>query len=497
MNTIAEVPTRNEKLARKLTLPHLEVTEITSKDDPEGKPVTILQPGPVQGENYFVRPKLLQQNGYERFGQYQTFKQQYDLVPIVLDQDGVPWAEAVTYILSLLEDAVDPTVNTFSSIGDDLVAYRRFLDMTVIDWSYFPPQKLSRPTYRFNGHLKFSVMAGEVAASTAKRRMGTVVRFYRWLIREGVLTPENPPWKEHDIYIDITDGKGFKRPLKVITTDVTIKVPKQHDPYDGTIEDGEKLRPLPIEEQEWVIDALNTIGNTEMKLIQLMGFLTGARIQSILTMQLRHVKTEIEGTDEGEVRLPVGPGTGIDTKNNKKMVIHIPKWFYRMLNTYALSDRAKKRRERAVSGDIDSQYLFLSFRGGLLYRSKKDRKHLKGNKSRRYLETGQAIRVFMGEKVIPFIRKKYGVEKFRYRFHDTRATAGMNWTDHQLKLVEAGLITLSQARDFVRVRMGHESPETTDRYLGYRKSQLLVRWAVEGYDDHIRKLTDEALRGLM
>ena len=59
----------------------------------------------------------------------------------------------------------------------------------------FPVQKLQRPTYRFNGHLKHAVSAGEIATATAKRRMGNVITFYRWLESENVFRPAQPPWR--------------------------------------------------------------------------------------------------------------------------------------------------------------------------------------------------------------------------------------------------------------------------------------------------------------
>ena len=120
-----------------------------------------------------------------------------------------------------------------------------------------------------------------------------------------------------------------------------IRVAKQDDPYDGTINDDGKLRPLTQEEQAWLIGTLVCLGNTEMTLIHLMGLLTGARIQTILTFCVRHVQLDLDDGQK-ELRLAVGPGTGIDTKWDKQMALHIPTWFYRMLRTYAHSERAKE-----------------------------------------------------------------------------------------------------------------------------------------------------------
>jgi integrase len=482
--------------AKKILLPYLALTELANEKDRDAVPVTIPKSLDRAEEVYFVHPLIIGTEGMRRDGKPRWVKHQFNLFPLVLDREGVPWSEATVYLLSKLEGVTDPVMTTYASIAEDLAAYRWFLDDAGLDWTHFPSQKLSRPTYRFNGHLKFAVGAGEIAAATAKRRMGSVIRFYRWLMEEGTLQPANPPWKESDRYIDIKDRQGFHKLKKVATTDLSIKVPQQDDPYEGTIEDGGKLRPLPMEEQEWLLNALINLGNTEMTLIHLFGLLTGARIQTILTFRVRHTLVEIEDGMKGEIRFPVGPGTGIDTKNDKQMVLHIPVWFYRMLQTYAHSERARKRRERATLGDSEDQYLFLSIRGAPLYQSKADSRHVDESNRLRHHKAGQGVRQFITERVIPLIRKMSGEKNFHYQFHDTRATAGMNWTDHQLKLVEIGNTTLKEAREFVKTRMGHESSATTDKYLRYRRNMKLVRHIEELHETHLRELGQRAMEGM-
>ena len=68
-------------------------------------------------------------------------------------------------------------------------------------------------------------------------------------------------------------------------------------------------------------------------------------------------------------------------------------------------------------------------------------------------------------------------------------------TDGQLKLVENGVITLHDAREFVKVRMGHERASTTDGYLRHRKKHRLVRQVQQHYEEHLRGLIDLAKAG--
>lgn len=475
--------------ARKIVLPSFVVTDLAEAGDADAVQIVVPQSAHTKGGQYFIRPKKIERESFRRDGRPTWVPHRFNLYPVVLDADGLPWAEANMWILDMLESTVAPSMTTYASIAEDLAGYRRFLDENSgIQWLHFPTHKLQRPTYRFNGHLKHLIQNNEIAPATAKRRMATVIRFYRWLQQERLFIPANAPWKASDRFVEFTDMHGFKRSKTVTTTDVSIRVAKQDDPYDGTIDDGGKLRPLPQEEQEWLLDALLSLGNTEMTLIHLFGLLTGARIQTILTFRLEHALIDTERTQGNVLRLPVGPGTAIDTKNDKKLVIHIPLWFHRMLRTYAQSDRAKARRARAAGGDRADQYLFLSVRGAPLYTAESDAREFDATNTLRHAKVGQGVRQYIKERIIPFIREKYGVPSFHYRFHDTRATFGMNLVDEKMKFVETGEATLKDVMDFVQARMGHASSVTTERYLTYRSRLKLIRAAQDGWEARLEEL---------
>jgi integrase len=462
----------SKPIPKKLLLPKLKLTKVAKETESGTASVTI----PNSTLSYHTKSDT-------------SFNNSFNLFPVVLDSKGVPWSEAVIYILSRLKDTMHPIMGTYASIAEDLAVYRRFLDESGLDWISFPSQKLMRPTYRFNGHLKLLASSGEMALSTAKRTMGTIISFYRWIQEEKLLSIDNPPWKETDRYIEIKNVQGFTNLKKVTSTDLSISTKTQNDPYAETIEDGGKLRPLPLQEQKWLIDALDSLGNTEMKIIHLFSLLTGARIQTVLTLKVKHVIADLDINNSNEIRLPVGPGTSIDTKNNKKMVLHIPKWFYTQLQIYVYSDRAKRRRLKAQGGDTEEQYLFLSVRSVPLYEDKSSKQNYNPENNLRHSKIGQGVRQFITEKIIPFIREKYNIPNFHYRFHDLRATAGMNWTDYGLSLVEQKKLSLREVREFVKTRMGHESAAITDRYLQYRQHQQLTKEITIGYEEWIKKLS--------
>ncbi len=225
-----------------------------------------------------------------------------------------------------------------------------------------------------------------------------------------------------------------------------------------------------------------------MLLIHALALVSGARLQTILTMRLHHVLTDMAGSELKEIRIPAGPTTGIDTKNDKKIVIHVPIWLYQKLNIYALSENAKKRRAKSLLGNSDDQYLFLSNRGTPYYQSKSDMQNFSQDFDLHHAKNGQTVRQFINDKVIPYIRDHSNMPEFKYHFHDLRATFGMNLTDEQLEYVARGEISLHQAREFVRVRMCHESSATTDLYLQYRQNLKHIRKVGSAYNDHLREI---------
>lgn len=472
-------------LARKLVLPRFIVTELAEESDGAAEKI-VISPSDI----YFARPKMVPGESGRRDGKPNWVPSQFNLYPVILCADGAPWPEANMWILSSLENKVMPNMASFTSISDDLTAYLIFVEEHRIDWLNFPSQKLVRPTYRFNGHLKHLIQNQEISAGTARRRMSAVIRFYRWLMEEGVFSPKHSPWKESDRFVQFKGSYGASTYKTVKTTDVSIRVARQDDPYDGRIDDGGKLRPLPQEEQEWLMDALVSLGNTEMKLIHLFGLVTGARIQTILTFRIRDVLKEYQSNLQNFLRYPVGPGTGIDTKYDKKLVLHIPIWFYEMLHTYAMSDRAIKRRLRAFGGDTYEQYLFLSIRGAPLYSA---RQQLVGKPNAlRHSKVGQGVRQYMTDYIIPFINKKYDA-RFNYQFHDTRATFGMNLVDDRIRLVEERKTTLKEVMFFVQTRMGHTSLATTERYLNYRSRLKMAHAVQDGWEARLEQM---ARRGM-
>ena len=478
--------------ARRTTIRQLPLTEVVDRDTPGATPVSITTP--EGGTIYHTVPLADPDTGKRRDTRPKWIAGTFPLFPIVRLADGAPWAEANLWLIDMIESKSSPNMLTLASIADDLVAFRRYLDDEGIDWLVFPVNKRQRPTYRYSGSIKLAVQAGELSPGVARRRMGTVVRFYRWMMTEAGFRPTNAPWVESDRFIEFKDQKGFSSVIEVKTTDLSISGRRAEDPWDDHIQDGGRLRPLPSAEQSALLESLATLGNIEMTLVHLFALLTGARIQTVLTVRAKHVMRKPDGFHGDDIRLACGPGTGIDTKGGVKGVLHVPRGFYERLYIYVHSDRARKRRQMADGGDhfdqVFDQALFLSHRGAPLYEDRASRDPLtSGPRVRRHVKTVQAVRQFIRDELLPMMRVRLDNPRYEFSFHDLRATFGLNMVD----AMTANGTKYTRALDQLRQLMWHVHPSMTERYLAYRDNRKLFDAVQDGWGAHLSTLVTRTL----
>lgn len=479
---------------RKILIPACTLTETCLADDPLAVERTVAGSLDRDTFTYHMRDIV---------NPYDGSRSSYNLLPVILDKNSVPWQLGTLYILARLETESNPNMVTLKSVADDLGAFKEWLDShddTDGLLISFPAMKLRRVTYRYRGSLKIKLGAGEIALSTAKRRMGTVVAFYRWLIDEKYFEPTCAPWDEQTYSLGIKNSHGRMFKKSVQGTDLQFRTSVADDPFSGFIQDDGKLRPLSAEEQRWVMEAADSLGNGEMYLLLLFMLATGARLQTAATLRVRHFTRPVMFSKAlsggGEVvKLRAGPGTGIDTKRDKLGVLQIPRPLFEALRTYASSDRARQRRDRTAGGDNDDQYLFLTQQGSPYYTAMEVSTRFDAEFRSRHQKNGGTVRQFLKERLIPYIQEKY-CKTFHFRPHDLRATFGMNQTDLQMALVSAGVITLSRARTNVMALMWHASLGTTDKYLDYRKQMEVVYAAVNGYGENLQGWIARAMKGV-
>lgn len=391
--------------------------------------------------------------------------------PMLVDPDGSPWVDANRYLLSRLNGVIPAKHRTLESIAGDLASFREWLLDEEVDYLLVPPRPRVRPTYRYCNSLHNEIRLGTLKPSTAKRRVSSLQNFYRWLELDGHIF-EYPLWIESNASLMFKDSRGFHRNKAITSTDLTrsFRNSKQKDDYSQYIDDGGKLRPLPKSEQIALTDALKSIENTEMSLAFLFALATGARLQTVFTLRRSNFIDEYHN-DTLSHRLKIGSGTNIDTKNGKQMVLLVPLFVYRRIQLYMSSERCLSRLKKSkhVYPNESDQYLFLTKTGQPYYMAESDPFAFLYRSPPR----GNAITQFIRQQLKPKLIQQG--HNFEIRFHDLRATFGMNLLESKFNNASQSQNTPSVNSDMmnaimlVKTRMGHTQLTTTQAYLNYQK----------------------------
>lgn len=404
----------------------------------------------------------------------------------LVEPDGSLWVDGNRYLLSKLQSIAPAKPRTIESIASDLINFRKWLIVENIDYLIMPLSPRAKPTYRYCKFLHEQVEQNRLNISTAKRRMISVQNFYRWLIADGY-NFEYDPWLEMESKILHKDKQGLNHSKSVKSTDLTksFKHRKNTDEYAETINDGGKLRPLTKEEQVALFTALKEIGNTEMLLGFLLSITTGCRLQTTFTLRACHFKKVI--TDNKPQVIKIGRGTLIDSKYDKNMTLEIPAWVYKRIQIYLSSNRYKERDKRANLIENAEQYVFLTKDGNPYYMSKNDKR------SNSVIEPprGNAITQFIRQQLKPQLIKNN--QNFEFRFHDLRATFGMNLVESlfdgkELIQLDSNQPKYFEVLNYVRQRMGHSRLSTTEEYLNYRKKYKLAKSVQQRYEQYLLEL---------
>ena len=403
--------------------------------------------------------------------------------PLLINNDGSLWKHGNLYLLSKLKAYTKPSAKTLDSIAADLKNFKEWCDTEDIDYLN-APRKVQRPTYMYRGYLQELLRDGKISPNTVKRRIGSIIGFYRYLIDMERIKFKYPLWEAGITSINYQDKQGFKQNKQVATTDVGRVVSASNsDLFDNAIVDGGRLHPLPQEQQIALLKTLKRIANTEMTLGFLISLTTGARIQTVYTLRLKHFK-RVPSKDETEIRIKVGFGTHCDTKFQKQHTLLMPVWIYNKIRIYLNSPRALLRRDRAKHiFDIEElQYAFLNGRGVPYYAAHDD----EYRKLYRDSPNGNAIRQFIHTTLRKELKKDG--EKLDFSFHDLRASFGMNLLDKMMPLVQSKEIKLTRVLIEIKERMGHSSLTTTEKYLNFRDRHKIKEQAQDDFEEYMWKL---------
>ena len=435
-------------------------------------------------------PKFMFENNVLNYKFVRSNKNPSIDFPAIIQSDGTPWEIGNLYLISKAVDfqVHHPSVKSIRGIADDLLNYLRFLEDRHLSYLAFPNNEKMRATYRYRKHVEELVLAGEIAHSTGKQRINRIVNFYKDSLRIGLIGPndiKNAPFEETIKKINSLDGRGFKRSTTVASHNLQLRS-KKESPSPEFIQDEGKLRPLPPEDQKLFLSELSKSNNRPLQLIIYIALFSGARLQTCCTIQRNQLNQPLDSSNR--LRLRVGAGTGIDTKNQKNQLILIPKWLVTDIRIY-LESPARNSRQIKKSKDTSNEYVFLTNRGSPYYTSHSDIERISSH--RVSLPTqGKSPKVYDGTTVRVFFSnlikkiKLNNPEFYSYRFHDLRATFGMNLLE---SLLSTSDVSTTSALTILQQRLGHSDLSTTMRYMNYRAHTKLFHETQDSYEEELLK----------
>ncbi|MEE4104489.1 integrase [Pseudomonas viridiflava] len=397
--------------------------------------------------------------------------------PCLLQPDGSPWALGNLYLLDLVATgatASQATVEKHALALQDFFGIMLDLGLNFLNFSL---RKARRPTYAYSYHYRDVIKEFPRKGQRANAMIRKIVAFYRWLLQRGFV-PEQAMWKESTGYIRLKNKAGMSYDKKITRTDLTLKVIKNLG--------AKALRAYDEAEQKALVETLLQIDNTEMTLGFLLAIVTGARLQTVFTLQAN----ALDGYDGRDYHpVVVGEGGFADSKFQKRFPILIPGWLVLALKTYLASKRYAARKDKSFYSNTESTYIFLA-KTGAPYYAKGDDTFASDYRSQRI---GKSVQAFIFQQLNPALAQSGYA--FKARFHNLRASFSENVVVDNLDRLNAGIITWIELLNIVSERLAHSSIEETENYINsVRKKQIkaLAQRKFESYLEAKLRTTWEA-----
>lgn len=431
--------------------------------------------------------------------------------PFLLHKNGQPWKEANMYLWNIASGfkKLGSETDDIQSTATQLLDYLIFCEDQGIDYLDFSARRaVNRPSYKYFNWL---VENGRVAAGSINIKTGKVYYFFEWLFKQHGYENDIDRVdiaEDYTHFFDTSTGSGSVTRKK---RSQRVPVSKESAPISfGKVRDeGEDLRPLTTGERQELVSILKQSEFTvDERLIAQLSLYTGIRKQTVLTIRMRHLelfKQEALIEKDGTYLITAGPGTGIDTKFDRKYKFYIPANLADELRVYGHSKVAKKRRQKFQENyskehpDLepiseDDMYVFISERGNCHYMAKNDP---------RYKVTRKDARP-KGKRTDVLCRKieKYASTNFPkdFVFHWLRATFALHYYDNLIMIeqakVEAGIQERPRRfdmilRDVMR-RLCHKDITVTQSYLNLFENFDERQEAQNAFEDYIfRDFDDE------
>lgn len=360
-------------------------------------------------------------------------------LPQIFWDSGEPWHEANHWALTKATSVAGGDIETVKSLMKHLAMYASWLEFKELDWRHFPMRRQDRAIVQYRGELIKQRDRGSLAPSTARSRMAAVIQFYRHAQAAGLVDRKSPMWKDRQVVVRYHDTVGFERTL--LRTSSELAIPNRS--RSGLrLEEG--LTPLSTDDAVRLLKFAKEQRLEELNLILALGVLTGARIETITTLGVKNIEDARPDAETPDTyRLPVGPGTGVNTKFDVSGELMVPKFLISDLREYAYSMRRLRRQGRA--SESNRGLLFLTIHGNSY-------------------QSGSFNRLMTD------LRRRATVAGMRFmsnfKFHQTRATFG-TW----LMEVALRVASTKAAVAFVKDAMLHKDEKTTFLYVRFHEQK--------------------------
>jgi hypothetical protein len=389
--------------------------------------------------------------------------------PFLLNADGSAWHEANSHLLELVEHEHinDRPTDKVRVKATRILDYKVYCEKEGLNWLDFTSRRKSgRPTYRYFKHL---IKDPKKSSATVNQYTAAIYGLYEHVSKK---------WHSH-IDMELVDTVEtvkalFHTPTGAVRKEVRKRGQTKSTPPVSTVpigyvrDDGEDLRPLKNEQRSELIRIASTEDFTqEDRLMLAFAMDVGARKQTILTFKKRHLDLFTEANLRGDEYLIIaGPGTGIDTKYNKKQSLYVPTEFAQQMKVYAASRAYKKRlgkhrskMELALDAHFDDSnaYLFLSDRGECYYMSKDDPRYPFVRSPQR----GQ-VATTLAKRILGKASRDFPID---FTLHWLRATYAYRLYQVLGLQVDAGTLTPTKQIEEIQRRLNHTNRETTELYL--------------------------------
>lgn len=355
--------------------------------------------------------------------------------PQLFFSNGEPWREVNQYAFYRYFD-LGKDLKTVANEMSMIQSYADWLEEQKLHWLHFPKKKRERCVYRYRGYLVHLRDEQLIAASTASLKMNAVIAFYKWASAEGLTEARNKLFDDKIKTIQFFDKVGFSRTLSVASTDLAIP---NRARTGSTLEGG--LLPLSKVQTNALMSYLAFQKNYELYLIHKVSLLTGCRFETVTTLTIDALKSAIPDPQFPSVmRVTVGPGTSVKTKQDVFGNIPFPNALITELLTYFESTQGILRRSKASNEFRNSVFLT--------------------NQGNQY--TVNSFGTIMNRLRENFVNKGH-TELANFHFHQLRATFG---TMLMKALLDSG-IAPSNAIVIVRDALLHKDDKTTWKYIKF------------------------------